>query len=196
MADKNRRIITLPYGEGLDRSTGVMVVRATSFDDIRNMFLFEGKAQVRDGLLTRSVLHDDQPVDLDVTVMLEPLRSLSASIGVGYNTTGGNNREVWLNRLLIDGTNPEAIGLLGTLDSGVTFEPPIIIGADSDKKFFIAHDEPNPTSRLVTQVYDPEDFPQLTNLQGNLDGVSGQQDIFFRGVVRHLSYIFGWGYGS
>lgn len=196
MADKNRRIITLPYGEGLERSKGVMVVRPQSFDDIRNMFLFDGKAQVRAGLLTRSVLHDDTPADLDVTVMLEPLRSLTASMGVGYNTTGGSNRQLWLNRLAIDGTAPQAVGLLGTLDPSVTFVPPIIIGADSDNKFFLAHDEPKLSARIVTQVFDPEGFPQISNLTGDLDGVSGQQDIFFRGVVRHLSYVFGWGYGS
>ncbi len=197
MADKDRRVITLPYGEGLQRSTGVMVTRPQSFDDIRNMFLFEGKAQVRAGVDLKSVLQGDliTPEDLDVTVMLEPLRSLSASMGVGYNTTGGSNREVWLNRMLIDGTSPSVIGLLGVLDGAVTFVPPIIIGADSDNKFFIAHDEPNPTSRFVTQVYDPEDFPQLTNLQADLDG-NGQADVKFRGVVRHLSYIFGWGFGN
>jgi hypothetical protein len=187
-----RRIVTLPFGEGLERAKGIMVVQPTSFEDLRNVFLFDGKAQLRQGLGLQSVLVDDQPVALDVTVMLEPLRSESAAMGVGYAT---GNREVWLNRMLVDGTSPIAVGLLGTLDGGVTFEPPIIIGADSDNKFFIAHDEPNPTSRIVTQVYDPEDFPQLTNLQANLDG-SGQNDVFFRGVVRHLSYIFGWGYGN
>jgi len=198
MADKDRRVITLPYGEGLQRSTGVMVARPQSFDDIRNMFLFEGKAQVRAGVGLKSVLQGDliTPEDLDVTVMLEPLRSLSASMGVGYNTTGGSNREVWLNRMLIDGTNPSVIGLLGVLDGAVTFVPPIIIGADSDNKFFIAHDEPNPSSRFVTQVYDPEDFPQLTNLTADLAGNGAESDVFFRGVVRHLSYIFGWGYGN
>ncbi len=195
MAETDRRIITLPYGEGLERSKGVMVINPTTFDDLRNVFNFDGKAQVRQGLGLTSVLQDDQPVDLDVTVMLEPLRSLSASMGVGYNTAGGSNREVWLNRMLVDGTSPTAVGLLGVLDGGVTFVPPIIIGADSDNKFFIAHDEPNPSSRLVTQVYDPEDFPQLSSLQADLDG-NGQSDVFFRGVVRHLSYVFGWGYGS
>jgi hypothetical protein len=196
MADRDRKILTLPYGEGLERSKGVMVVRPTSFKDLRNVSLFDGKAQVRQGLAVASVLQDDGPTDLDVTVMLEPLRSEAAAMGVGYNTTGGSNREVWLNRMLIDGTAPVAVGLLGTLDGGVTFEPPIIIGADSDNKFFIAHDEPNPTSRIVTQVYDPEDHPQLSNLQADLDGINGQRDVFFRGVVRHLSYIFGWGYGN
>ena len=192
MADKNRRIITLPYGEGLQRSTGVMVVRATSFDDIRNMFLFEGKAQVRQGFALKSILQDDVPSDLDVTIMLAPFRSEAQSVGVGYDSV---TKELWLNRLDIDGTNPTVIDSLGTLDGGITFDPPIIVGADSDNKFFFAHDEPNPTSRLVTQVFDPADFPQIQNLTANLDG-NGEQDVFFRGVVRHLSYIFGWGFGS
>ncbi len=188
-----RKIVTLPYGEGLERSKGVMVVQPTSFEDLRNVFLFDGKAQVRAGLALRSVLQDDVPSDLDVTVMLAPFRSQSASIGVGFDSV---SKEVWLNRLDIDGTNPAVIGSLGTLDAGITFDPPIIIGADSDNKFFLAHDEPNPTSRLVTQVYDPSAFPNLAPLQADLDGINGQQDVFFRGVVRHLSYIFGWGYGS
>jgi len=95
MAD--RRIVTLPMGEGLERSKGVMVVKPTSFEDLRNMFLYDGKAQVRSGLLQKSVLQDGDlggPFDLDVTVMLAPLRSEAASIGVGYNTTGGTNREI------------------------------------------------------------------------------------------------------
>ena len=193
MADKNRRIITLPYGEGLDRATGVMVVRPTSFDDIRNMFLFQGKAQVRNGILTASVLQDDGPTDLDVTLLLEPLRSLGQSVGVGYNT---GNREVWLNRLEIDGSAPVVIEpSLGTLGGDATFTPPIIVGADSDNKFFIAHDEPKFTARFPTQIFDPEDFPQLSNLTADLDG-NGDAPVFFRGVVRHLSYIFGWGFGS
>ena len=196
MAEKNRRIVTLPYGEGLERSKGVMVVRPQTFDDIRNMFLFDGKAQVRDGILTRSVLHDDQPADLDVTVLLEPLRSLSASVGVGYNRTGTSNREVWLNRMFIDGTGPVDIGQLGTLGGDATFVPPIIIGADSDNKFFIAHDEPKFSARFPTQVFDPEDFPQLRNLTADLVGNGAFSDVFFRGVVRHLSYIFGWGFGN
>ena len=188
-------IITLPYGEGLQRATGVMVVRPTSFEDLRNVHLFDGKAQVRNGMNLISTLVDDGIVDLDVTVMLAPLRSESAAMGIGYNTTGGSNREVWLNRLLIDGTVPTPVGLLGTLDAGATFVPPILVGADSDNKFFVAHDEPNPTSRIVTQIYDPGGFPNLSNLTADLDG-NGQADVFFRGVVRHLSYVFGWGYGS
>ncbi len=192
MAETDRRIITLPYGEGLERSKGIMVVNPTTFDDLRNVFQYDGKAQVRKGLALASVLHDDQPVDLDVTVMLEPLRSLSASMGVGYATA---NREVWLNRLDIDGTFPIDVGQIGTLGGDATFVPPIIIGADSDNKFFIAHDEPKLTARFVTQVFDPEGAPQLAPLTANLDG-SGDRDVFFRGVVRHLSYIFGWGFGN
>ena len=192
MPERDRRIVTLPYGEGLDRSTGRMVVRPQSFDDLRNVFLFEGKAQARQGLAQASTLQDDGPSDLDVTLLLEPLRSESAAMGVGFDST---SKEVWLNRMLIDGTSPVAAGLLGTLDPSATFDPPIIVAADSDNKLFIAHDEPNPTARLVTQIYDPMSFPTLSNLTADLDG-NGKADVFFRGVVRHLSYIFGWGYGS
>ena len=188
-------IITLPYGEGLERSAGAMVVRPTSFDDLRNVHLRDGKAQARGGLTLASVLQDDGPTDLDVTVMLAALRSEAAAIGVGYNTTGGANREIWANRMTIDGTNPVQVGQLGTLNAGATFVPPIIVGADSDNRFFFAHDEPLISSRLVTQYYDPGTFPNLNNLQADLDG-NGQADVFFRGVVRHLSYVFGWGYGS
>ena len=193
MAETDRRIITLPYGEGLERSKGIMVVNPTTFDDLRNVFQFDGKAQVRRGLTLASVLVDDQANDLDVTVMLEPLRSLSASMGVGYATA---SREVWLNRLAIDGTSPIEVGQLGTLGGDATFVPPVIIGADSDNKFFIAHDEPKLTARFVTQVFDPEGSPQLSPLKADLDGTSGDRDVFFRGVVRHLSYIFGWGFGN
>jgi hypothetical protein len=182
-------------GEGLERSKGVMVVKPTTFEDIRNMFLFDGKAQVRSGLLAKGVLQDDQPVDLDVTVMLSPLRSEAASIGVGYNTTGGTNREIWINRMAIDGTAPFSVGLYGVLPTDASFDPPIIIGADSDRRFFFAHDEPKALSRLVTKVYDPDEFPNLAPLLADLDG-EGQNEVFFRGVVRHLSYIFGWGFGS
>ena len=195
MADRDRKIITLPYGEGLERSKGIMVVRPNSFEDLRNVYLFDGKAQVRQGSSLASVLVDGSLVDLDVTVLLAPLRSEAAAMGIGYNTTGGVNREVWLNRLLIDGTSPIVVGQLGTLDGGATFVPPIIVGADSDNKIVLAHDEPNPTSRFVTQIYDPSGFPNISDLRADLDG-NGQADVFFRGVVRHLSYIFGWGYGS
>ncbi|MCK5652990.1 MAG: hypothetical protein KAJ42_16490, partial [Gemmatimonadetes bacterium] len=193
MSEADRRIITLPYGEGLERSKGVMVINPTTFDDLRNVFQYDGKAQVRRGLTLASVLIDDQANGLDVTLMLEPLRSLSASMGVGYGT---GNREVWLNRLAIDGSLPIEVGQLGTLGGDATFVPPIIIGADSDNKFFIAHDEPKLTARFVTQVFDPEGSPQLSPLTANLDGTSGDRDVFFRGVVRHLSYIFGWGFGN
>jgi hypothetical protein len=185
-------IVRLPFGEGLERSKGVMVVSPVSFEDLRNVFLFDGKAQVRQGLDLRSVLVDDVAAALDITLMLAPFRSESASVGVGFDDA---SKEVWLNRLDIDGTNPSNIGSLGTLDAGITFDPPIIVGADSDNKMFLAHDEPNPTSRLTTQIYNPGGAPQITNLTADLDG-NGDADVKFRGVVRHLSYIFGWGYGS
>ena len=47
MAERAR--ISLPFGAGLDRATGVMEVEPASFRDLRNVVLFNGKAQARRG---------------------------------------------------------------------------------------------------------------------------------------------------
>jgi len=192
MGLNDRRIIRLPFGEGLQRSDGVMVVAPNSFDDLREVYQFNGKAQVRKGLSQVEVLVDDVAVDLDMTLALSPLRAESAALGIGFDNA---TKEIWANRLAIDGTNATNLGLFGTLAVTATWDPPIIILADTDGRCLITHDEPNLNSRLVTKYYDPIAAPALQTLQADLDG-NGDADVYFRGVVRHLSYIFGWGYGN
>ena len=185
-------IIPIPFGEGLQRSDGVMVVRPNTFSDLRNVYQFEGKAQARQGMTETDRLIDDVGVDLGITLALSPLRAENAAMGIGQDTV---TDEIWANRLAIDGTNATNLGLYGTLAGTATWNPPIIILADTDGKCFIAHDEPSLSSRIVTKYYDPVAFPILQTLQADLDG-NGAADVYFRGVVRHLSYIFGWGYGN
>jgi len=192
MGLNERKIIRLPFGEGLQRSNGVMVVAPNTFDDLREVYQFEGKAQVRQGLSQVEVLVDDVAVDLDMTLALSPLRAESAALGIGFDNV---SKEIWVNRLAIDGTNATNLGLYGTLAGTATWDPPIIILADTDGRCLITHDEPNLNSRLVTKYYDPLASPSLQTLQADLDG-NGDADVYFRGVVRHLSYIFGWGYGN
>ena len=187
-----RQIVTLPYGEGLDRATGRMVVQPSKFEDLRNVFMFDGKAQSRNGLIQESVLLDDVAGARDTAVLLQALRSTSTAMGIGYESA---TREIWVNTLTRDGEVPINVGLLGVLSASASFIPPIIIGADSDNKMFLAHNEPTLVDRIVTQFYDPLTSPNLNNLQADLDG-EGAADVFFLGVVRHLSYIFGWGYGN
>ena len=185
-------IIPIPFGEGLQRSDGVMVVRPNTFSDLRNVYQYQGKAQARAGMTETDRLVDTIGGDLDQTLALNPLRAESAAIGVGQDVATAN---LYANRLAIDGTNATNIGLYGTLPATATWDPPIIILADTDGKCFIAHDEPSFTSRLVTKYYDPNAFPTLQTLQADLDG-NGLADVYFRGVVRHLAYIFGWGFGN
>jgi len=193
MAEGDRKIITLPYGEGLARSEGVMVVAPNSFDDIREFYFYKGRAQVRKGLTESTILIDDVGADiLGPVVALAPLRAENAAMGVAHDPA---SEEIWVNRLAIDGTTPSNVGLFGLLPATATFDPPIIIMADTDGKQFIAHDEPFFNARIVTQYYDSLTFPFLNNLTADLDG-NGDADVFFRGVARHLSYIFGWGFGS
>ena len=82
MAERQRLFI--PFGDGLERSKGVMVTEPTKFEDLRNVFLFEGKAQIRRGLTQRSVLKNKAGGNLQSVVALSPLRSEGAAMGVGY----------------------------------------------------------------------------------------------------------------
>ena len=185
-------IVRIPFGEGLQRADGRMVVRPTSFDDIRNCYQYEGKAQARKGYQLISTLIDDVAANLDETIAVGPLRSENATIAIGYATS---DSELHVNRLTFEGLNPVHVGSLGTLPATATWDPPIYIMADADAKVIMAHDEPAFLSRIVTQYYDPFASPNIQTLQADLDG-NGLADVYFRGVARHLGYIFGWGFGS
>lgn len=50
MADQPRPTISLPWGEGLDRASGLAVVEKSSYADVRNVILYDGKAEVRKGI--------------------------------------------------------------------------------------------------------------------------------------------------
>ncbi len=187
-------VVVLPYGTGLQRSDGVMVRLPVSFEDLRNVFLYEGKAEIRKGMTQTSVLVNDDPIDIDQVVGLEALRSQQAALAVGYQTA---TEELWLNILAIDGTNPSAVGLLAdvsVLNNGWLYAVPSLVMAESDSKMLIAHDEPNLGGRVPTKVYDPFGIT-ISTLQADLDG-EGDADVLFRGITRHLTYIVGWGYGN
>lgn len=194
-----RKRLFIPFGDGLERSKGVMVTEPTKFEDLRNVFLFEGKAQIRRGLTQRSVLINKAGANLQSVVALSPLRSEGAAMGVGYQDS---NREVHVNRLAIDGTTPLHVasglanGQLFTLDAAATFIPPFIHAVDSFNKVFFAHDEPELDFRARTKYYDPDASPQLQDLNADLDDTGIENAIKFRGITRFLAYLVGWGFGS
>lgn len=199
MGRLERQKLPIPFGEGVDRATGVTRLQPTQFEDLRDVFLFEGKAQFRKGYELRSTLVDNLTADLDLVLQLQTLRSEGAAMAVGFDNT---SKEAFLNFLAIDGTNPtfvssgDANGRLFLLDGGATFDPPILHMVDTFNRMFIAHDEPLVSSRAPTKVWSGETSPQITDLEADLDddGVDGL--VKFRGITRHLSYLVGWGFGT
>lgn len=185
---RERSRIPVPFGGGLDRETGIMVAPPTTMDDLRNVLLHQGKYLVRRGFKARIELNDGTN---DMTHVLggHALRSLRASVYVGYNQTTG---EVQVFRGDSFGEAATFVDTWFSLSAGA--DPPVISMAESYGKVFLAHDDPIITTRASTYSYDLAS-DTLAVVQADLDG-GGNADLKFRGVTRHLEYLVGWGYGS
>jgi len=180
--------LLLPYGDGLDRSTGLALVEPSRFSDLRNVVLFDGKAQVRPGILKVGGLVNATDGPLDITTGLQALRREQRGIGVGFELV----------------TKKSHINLLSGVGEVIQYEEewftaleddpvPRPIMADSYSKVFIAHDEPIYARRAATVYYDTVDGVQP--LEADLDG-GGDAPVRFRGVVGYLNYMVGWGFGT
>ena len=198
MAEQDRQRLFLPFGEGLERAKGVMVTQPTQFEDLRNVILWDGKAEIRKGYSRTTTLIDDAAADMETVVALSPIRAESAALGVGYNS---GSKELHANLMGIDGTGAshlasgEPSGELFILSGSATFDPPMLHLADTFNKCFIAHDEPQFSARAQTMYYDPNASPQIQLLTADLDG-KGDNPVYFRGVTRFTNFLAGWGFGS
>jgi len=188
MGSRNRRRIPIPFGQGLDRETGIMAAPPTSMADLRNVFLHQGKFLVRRGFEVRVELNDGTN-DMTDVIGGHALRSLRNSVYVGYDSTTGN---VQVFRGDSFGGAATFIGTWFTLTPGSA--PPVISMAESYGKVFMAHDDPIIATRAKTIYYDSS-TDTIADLTQDWDG-SGPYNIKFRGVERHLNYLWGWGYGT
>ena len=179
----------LPLGMGLDRYTGVMQVDASSMQDMRNLRPLMGKLQARRGTIVQDMLPDQGGNPCTQVTLLQPVRSQSEGIAVGYYRA---SREVHVFRIGGDGTNPQHIGKWFDLPASAA-SPPYFTGAESYGRAFIAHDEARQTRRAVTQVYDAV-AGTLADLTADLRGM-GDEPVLFRGVSAWSNYLVGWGFG-
>lgn len=192
-------------GEGLDRESGLMVVRPVDFRDLRNVLLHEGQMQLRPGFLAKG---EGLFEEVDRLVAGFPLKSDGLGIVVGYNSS---TERVYVYRVA---PNVALVELLGEwvhdLAVGWGAATPRIIMCEVGGRVFMAHDESRVTRRAPTLYYDPITGEQLLNyltatFAGTTleSGESGGESVVvvpnairFRGVVRHLQYLVGWGFGT
>jgi hypothetical protein len=209
--------VQLPFGPGLDKETGVMVVRPQTMQDLRNVYHHEGSLVVREGVEKTNEFFDGETgwsqggwtggTGDPATHILagQAIRSERAGIVVSWESTvkrvavwrvNGLGEEsqfigFWPFRSDVDGT---VVRMDWPFD-----EPPKVILAEMYGQVFFAHDHYYDTFRADTYHYDPwgvnsdqERFRPLTATFCDDE----EEVLRFRGVVRHLHYLFGWGYGA
>lgn len=179
------------FGGGLDRAAGAMDVRPGSFRDLRNAVLSDGRARARKGMQATAQLVDETGAPLTHGCGIFAFRHEGVAIAVGYSAA---DRRVHVNRLQADGTAPEWIGVWFTALAAAGV--PRVFAAELNGRLFLAHDEARPARRASTYVYNPLGTPPLAPLTADVDGDTVAEELKFRGVAQHLSYVFGWGHGS
>jgi hypothetical protein len=185
-----RSFLPLVFGVGLDRASGVTVVPPQAMREAENVHLWQGKAEVRGGLVATTDLGGDY------VGLVQSSRVRNEGVHVLVSGTVAS-----LVRTAGDGTDP--------LDLGV-WQDPIssagrlrAIGTESGGKVFVAHEERAPNLRGPTVYYDPATdpttFSELSSdwAAGDLDpSVEENKLVRFRGVATHLDYLVGWGFGT
>lgn len=192
-----RERLPLTFGQGLDRATGVTAVDPTSFTDLRNVDLYQGKAQARKGLTRASSVPNLASVPYTDIVHLVALRSTRKGAVFAYQVDGAGNHnvDIWQSSALgvIDaGSWSPALGWAAVNPGTIRIHT-----AEVNRKLFVAHDSPVFTgagARYETFSFDADTGSQVS-VQANLDGL-GNNPTRFRGVVRHLNYLVGWGFGT
>lgn len=208
-----RRRVPMPFGQGLDREKGQMVVQPGSMEVLQNVYMRAGKYQVRKG--TEEKLNFVDANGDDHTHILAGHMLLGERTGVIVAWQGGSGaaQEGDVDIYLIDSsaTTQRRLGnWFNTNDLDLPLEPPTVHIATSYGRAFFAHDELAFFKRAPTFVYDPYTTPGLRPIRGNFDDRmaiweridAGEtddgllNDIKFRGVASHKNYLFGWGYGT
>lgn len=184
--------VQLPFGQGLDRETGILATRPGTFEDIQNVFIHQGKAIVRTGFEAQVTLYDDEENEVSHILQGHSLRSERIGVVVSYQET---TDKVWVHRTDTLSATAELIGEWEN-DLGWDETVPRVLMAEVYGRVFMAHDTRYVTERAPTLYYDPVFGAEPLNvLEGDMDG-GGDVPMRFRGVKRHLKYLFGWGYGS
>lgn len=180
MGERNH--LTIPFGGGLDRESGVLTVQPSAFSDLRNVHLHDGRAELRKGLLQKLSL--DGVTDI---LGIFPARTAGIGVVIAY-ASGPRTVSLWITSGDVS-TTAKVGDLPWTIAAGAV-SPPRIFGADSYDKLLIAHDEPNFAYRNCTALYDIGAGTIDNFLSPTLGTVK------FRGVYTYLSYMIGWGHGT
>lgn len=194
---KQRARVPIAFGQGVARDQGVVVTRPGDMEDVRNFTIQKGRLRLRKGFHTPGALADAGLVGVPVGGRALPSEGLAIVCTWNEQTGAVQVFRVEANLSSISG--------VGTWFTYRGEDPPRVWLAESAGRMFMAHDEPNVMDRADTYVYDFTAMggggqlapltADLVRAEGDVSG-AGELPVKFRGVVSHLDYLFGWGYGS
>lgn len=162
--------LQLPFGGGLDRDSGVLVVDPKAQEDLRNVDLTDGLAFIRPGSDEASTVTDPAA----------PLEAMTSVIGGEWFKIGQcgvivawreSTREVHVYRVNAVGEDPTHVAHWFTLGSGAS-EPPQVWFGEVAGRMAIAHDEPALAVRAPTVLFDPDADTLSTITEGWAHGTT------------------------
>jgi hypothetical protein len=198
--------IPIPFGQGLDRETGVLAMQVGGMEDLRNVHLMQGKLEVRRGF-ERVITFTDGSSNLQTHVLAgAAMLGRRTAIYVTYDDVNykvnifyGDGAGTWATWLaewpferddtsdILDATNPN---------------PPIISITEYNNTVFLAHTVAAVTNRAQTYFVYWDDVgggyaaEALTVEWPTDDPGAVTHNVRFRGVQKHLEYVTGWGWGT
>lgn len=191
--------IAVPFGQGLDRETGIMSTRLGGMEDLRNVHALDGKYQVRRGF--EEVMTFTDPSGNDQTHVLAGIAVLGkqTAIYVTYddvnakvNVWYGDGQATWYAYLGEWTFEDDATTSLLSVGD----DPPVIVAAEMNGTVLLAHDKNDVDLRAQTAVITQNAVSLAWELNLLTVNWSGSQNVRFRGVVKHIEYICGWGWGT
>jgi hypothetical protein len=188
----DRPTYPITWGGGLDRASGIGVVQPASWADLRNVLLYDGKAEVRKGMEEIATLVASAIPQTDVLAM-KPFRQRESLIIVAWDQA---TRLVSVFEAASNGRNPVLVDDWFTAEAAIGV--PRFQLAESYGRMFLAHEfqyvRPGAIYlRATTQVYDGSTLAALT---ADLDRDASAGDVRFRWVAGYLNYMMGGGYGT
>lgn len=194
MADQTQKVV---FGGGLDLHSGVLVTTALSMAVAENVHLRRGKAIARKGL--NHTLNLSQAGTNAAHVLgMHPLLEEGRGAALAFNPA-------WGHRIFkLSGTGRSVDPTSYEWDATGPSTPRLVTMAEMDGKLFVAHNAKMP-DRAITSYLDRfgVSMQNLVTLTNDDDSIvqpapmwASSAPIRFRGVVRHLEYLWGWGWGT
>jgi hypothetical protein len=211
-----RGSVPLVFGGGLDRETGVMAMQPGGMEDLRNVHLMRGKYQVRRGFERVMEFTDDLGNEQTDVIGGIAMQGRRAAVYVTYDEVNyivnvfiGDHTGSWAAWL---GEWPFKRDDDSDILSASNPYPPVVLLAEYNNLVFMAHTSNSVSERAQTYVVYYDETSGAYQLHGLTvgnpasDAPAGQwmdehgtvteQKVRFRGVVDHLEYMIGWGWGD